>query len=38
MHRRTGFDNNKYIELQTSRIRERINAAGGSGNGGGGNR
>ena len=24
-----GFDNNKYIELQTARIRERINAAGG---------
>ncbi|MBQ9004158.1 MAG: DUF1846 family protein, partial [Eggerthellaceae bacterium] len=29
MQRRTGFDNDKYIELQTARIRERIDAAGG---------
>mgnify|MGYP002509764083 CR=1 FL=1 len=29
MKRRIGFDNDKYIELQTERIRERVNAAGG---------
>jgi len=29
MVRPKGFDNDKYIELQTARIRERINAAGG---------
>ena len=27
--RRIGFDNEKYVELQTARIRERIDAAGG---------
>jgi len=29
MTRRIGFDNNKYIELQTEKIRERIDAVGG---------
>ena len=29
MPNRIGFDNDKYIELQTSRIRERVNKFGG---------
>ena len=29
MAHRIGFDNEKYIELQTARIRERIDAVGG---------